>query len=242
MSPTPRGLCTRPRPRPFAQGFSRVCAQCLVARAVGGPPRATAQPPRRRHRACDEHARRDRGTPRPVCRTRCACSAAESAKVGGAICSAPPSRTRTIDPTTTATAHQQDPDEVGVKHRLDKRQLPAEPAQSVVVGHPAHLPGQPRQGLGHRPERCTTEHSVCWRSSIEPSTSTRSASRRAKCSGSASTRWAPANPTRACPNSETGRSTRSPPCSHASTFAWVRGPCASRRRIAPNHEPVANCD
>ena len=45
------------------------------------------------------------------------------------------------------------PDEVGVKHRLDKRQLPDEPHSSVVVGHPAHVPGQPGQGLGHRPER-----------------------------------------------------------------------------------------
>ena len=57
-----------------------------------------------RRRARPQHARRDRELRASGPRTRCACSGSVTARAGGATCSAPPRRTRTIDPTTTATA------------------------------------------------------------------------------------------------------------------------------------------
>ena len=97
------------------------------------------------------------------------------------------------------------PDEVGVKHRLDQRQLPAGPHSLSLWDILRTYRANPAKGWNTDLDVDNPDIQRAARSSIEPSTSTSSATRHATCSGSASTRWAPANPTRACRRSESER-------------------------------------
>jgi hypothetical protein len=87
----------------FAHGFSLFASNALLHElwGAGSSDVSTAEPsPPSLPSARSTKSR----APNPVWRTPCACFGAVSATVGGATCSAPPSPTRTIDPTTTATA------------------------------------------------------------------------------------------------------------------------------------------
>ena len=99
------------------------------------------------------------------------------------------------------------PDEVGVKQRLDQRQVPAGP-DHLSLWDILRTFRPTRRRAGTRTWTSTTRTTACSRSSIAPSTSTTSATTSASCSCSASTRWPPTSPTNASRRSEPGSEPR----------------------------------